>query len=241
MKRALVLQHMDHDHPGRFLDFFTEDDIVPHQVRIWEGQEIPALAGYDLMFVLGGKQDTWEESEYPWLVGEKQAIREWVVERAKPYIGVCLGHQLLAASLGGEVALAERHEVGVYDISITEKGRHHPLYAGVPATSKVMQWHFAEVKRAPSDAAVLASSDNAAVQAIAIDTHAVSSQFHCEFTPQSMAGWSSLPSYISALEKARGPGAYERFIHEAYPHMPSMAAMTRRIYDNLVKATGLRR
>lgn len=63
MKRALVLQHMDHDHPGRFLDFFTEDGIVPHAVRMWEGQAIPSLADFDLMFVLGGKHDTWEEAE----------------------------------------------------------------------------------------------------------------------------------------------------------------------------------
>ena len=241
MKRALVFQHMDHDHPGRFLDYFAEDGIVPHMVRIWEGQTIPSLAGYDLMFVLGGKQDTWQEAEFPWLKAEKQAIREWVAERAKPYIGVCLGHQLLAEALGGEVALAERSEIGVYEVMATEQGRSHPLFAGLPATAKVMQWHWAEVKRPPAGAAVLASSPNAAVQTIAIDSHAIGNQFHCEFTPQTMAGWTSMPSYIDALEKARGPGGYDSLVREAYPLMPAMAAMTRRIYDNLAKATGLRR
>ena len=240
MKRALVFEHMDHDHPGRFLDYFSEDNIVPDPVRIWEGQPIPPLADYDLMFVLGGKQDTWQEAEYPWLKAEKQAIREWVVERAKPYIGVCLGHQLLATALGGEVAPAARSEVGVYEVMATEEGRRHPLFEGLPAISKVMQWHCAEVKRAPAGAAVLASSPNAGVQALAIGTHAIGSQFHCEFTPQTMAGWTSIPSYIEALETARGAGGYDSLLREAYPLMPSMAAMTRRIYDNLVKATGLR-
>ena len=61
MKRALVFQHMDYDHPGRFLDFFSEDGIVPEMVRLWEGQEIPNLAPYDFLFVLGGAQDTWQE------------------------------------------------------------------------------------------------------------------------------------------------------------------------------------
>ena len=83
MKRALVFQHMDHDHPGRFLDYFAEDGIVPEPVRLFEGQEIPALAPYDFLFVLGGAQDTWQEDQHPWLVAEKQAIREWVVERAQ--------------------------------------------------------------------------------------------------------------------------------------------------------------
>ena len=119
MKKALVLQHMNHDHPGRFLDWFAEDGIVPVPVRMFEGQEIPPLAGFDFMFVLGGAQDTWQEQQFPYLKAEKQAIREWVWDRAKPYFGVCLGHQLLATALGGEVALADEGEVGVLGVGIS--------------------------------------------------------------------------------------------------------------------------
>ena len=241
MKRALIFQHMDHDHPGRFLDYFAEDRIIPEFVRVWEGQEIPSLAPYDLLFVLGGKQDTWQVDEFPWMTAEKAAILEWVWDRAKPYIGVCLGHQLLCEALGGEVGLARKQEVGVYDVALTEDGLRHKLFEGLDPSHKVMQWHFAEVTRAPQSVTVLASSETTATQAVALDHHAIGMQFHCEFTPQSMGGWSSLPGYIEALEKARGAGAYPRLLEEAFPLMPQMATMTRRIYDNLMQATGLRR
>lgn len=239
MKKALILQHMNHDHPGRFLDWFAEDGILPVPVRMFDGQDIPPLDGFDFMFVLGGAQDTWQEDEYPYLKAEKQAIREWVWDRAKPYFGVCLGHQLLATGLGGEVARAEEGEVGVFDVSLTDDGKMSALMQGVPHTQQVMQWHHAEVKRPPQGAKVLAQSARTGVQALAVDSHALSTQFHCEFSPQSVAGWSSLPNYVETLEELNGTGAYERLVRESYPLMPQMHKATRQMWDNFKKASGL--
>ncbi|MFN3627807.1 MAG: type 1 glutamine amidotransferase, partial [Parvibaculum sp.] len=70
MKRALIFQHMDHDNAGRFMDFFAEDGVHPDTVRLWEGETIPDLAPYDMLLVLGGAMDVWQEQDYPWLVAE---------------------------------------------------------------------------------------------------------------------------------------------------------------------------
>ncbi len=241
MKKALILQHMDHDTPGRFLDYFVEDNIHPRAVRLWQGQAIPPLKDFDLMFVLGGAMDVWELAHNPWLAGEEEAIREWVASRAKPYIGLCLGHQLLASSLGGEVGLAKEGEVGVHEVTVNGEAEGHKLFAGLRGAYKVMQWHHAEVKTAPPGAKVLASSPRTKVQAVALGDHAIGLQFHAEFSAQTVAGWESLPSYIAALERELGPGAYDKVAAEAYPLMPKMAAMTRCIYDNLKHASGLLR
>jgi len=241
MKRALIFQHMDHDNAGRFLDFFAEDGIHPDTVRLWEGQAIPDFAPYDLLLVLGGAMDVWQEREYPWLAPEKEAIRTWVARDAKPYLGICLGHQLLADAMGGKVELARQSEVGVHAVTVTDKGAAHPLFAGLAGTHPVMQWHLAEVTSPPAGAAVLAKSPRANVQALAVGDHALGLQFHAEFTPQSVASWESLPEYMSALERHLGRGSYDRLAREANPLMPRMGAMTRRIYDNLMHATGLKK
>lgn len=111
--------------------------------------------------------------------------------------------------------------------------------SGMPETQKVMQWHHAEVKRVPQSGRVLAQSARTGVQALAIGDHALSTQFHCEFSPQTVAGWSSLPGYIEMLEKLNGPGAYQRLLHESYPLMPGMQKATRRMWDNFKSVSGL--
>jgi GMP synthase-like glutamine amidotransferase len=239
MKRALILQHMNHDHPGNFADFFAEDGIVPIFVRLFAGETIPSLASYDMMLVLGGAQDTWQSDEHPWLAVEKEAIREWVWDRAKPYIGICLGHQLLCDALGGKVGPAKASEVGIFEVTQTSEGATHPFFRGLPKVQTVMQWHHAEVQRSPQGARVLATSPAANVQSVAIENTALGTQFHCEFTPQSVLGWSSLPDYVAALERQHGSGAYNRLLSDCFSLLPKMAANTRVLWNNFKAASGL--
>jgi GMP synthase-like glutamine amidotransferase len=234
MKRALVIQHMEHDHVGRFAEYFSEDGILPTTVRPFMGEDLPSLAGFDLMFVLGGAQNTWEHDAHPYLAAEKQMIREWVAERAKPYFGICLGHQLLAEAMGGSVGLAVKPEVGVFDVAVNGS-----LFSGLPEHLKVMQWHHAEVQGLPDGAEVLASSGTTAVQAMLIGEHAFSTQFHCEFTPQAVLGWAALPKYVEALERELGEGAHAHVIEACWPLMPEMGRNTRVIWENFKRISGL--
>ena len=151
--------------------------------------------------------DAWQEAEHPWLIAEKQAIREAVQQRSMPYLGVCLGHQLLGAALGGRVGKAPRAEVGILDVELTPAGRQDPLFEGIADRFKALQWHGAEVAEAPPGATVLAHSPLCAVQAMRVGRHAYGMQYHCEILPQTVSDWAVIPAYACALDAALGNGA----------------------------------
>lgn len=237
-KRVIVFRHMEGDTPGRLAGLFAGAGYEMDFVELHRGEAIPALDRYDLMLVLGGAMHTWQEDDYPWLVDEKRAIEEWVRKRARPYLGICLGHQLLADALGGAVGLSAEPEIGVFEVAL-DADPAHPFLAGLEDRHKLMQWHLTEVVRVPDDAQVLARSHATAVQAMAVDAHALGVQFHCEWTLESIHGWAGIDGWVPALEAHLGPGGHERLLASAAPHMPEIAAMTERLYRNFARASGL--
>jgi GMP synthase-like glutamine amidotransferase len=234
IKRALAFQHMDDEPPGLFGDFLRAEGASLDVVMLHKGEPIPSLRRYDFLLVMGGAMDVWEIGAHPWLVAEKQAIREWAIERNRPYLGVCLGLQLLAEALGGKVGLAREAEVGVGDVRLTSEGRRHALTRGLKPVLPVMQWHHAEVTELPEGARTLASSPVTKVQIMSAGDCLLGTQFHAELTPALVARWAHIPQYIRWLEEALGPGAYETVRLRALPLMPEMARMSESLFGNLV-------
>ena len=233
--RVLVFQHIAIEHPGVFREFLREDGIEWSAVELDDGEPIPSLDGYDALWVMGGPMDVWENDDYPWLEPERAAIREAVVERNMPFFGFCLGHQLLAQVLGGEVGPATTPEIGIMEVGLTDAGRASPIFEGVPATHSCLQWHSAEVLQAPPDGRVLAASGNCAVQALGFADHAFSIQYHVEITSNTVREWGAVPAYEQALERAMGEGALAGFETDAAAHMADFNRNARRIYDNFMR------
>ena len=235
--RILVFQHIAAEHPGIFREFLYEDDIEYCPIELDEGESIPDLNEFDALWVMGGPMDVWEEEKYPWLVSEKAAIREAVVERKLPYLGFCLGHQLLADALGGEVGWADNPEIGILDIEMSEQGLASPFLQNLPNELKSLQWHSVEVKSTPNNAKVLASSNACAIQAMSLEKHALSIQFHIEITSSTVSEWGKIPAYKSALEKKLGNNALKNINAEAKAVIGDMNRYARILYDNWKRTT----
>jgi GMP synthase-like glutamine amidotransferase len=232
--RILVFQHIACEHPGIFRDFLASDGIAWDAVELDEGEAIPPLERYDALWVMGGPMDVWQTDQHPWLVREKAVIRDWVARRNMPYLGLCLGHQLLADALGGTCKPMRKPEIGVLGVELTEVARTDALFRGLPAQAKALQWHSVEVTRLPAGATVLARSPDCAVQAMRVGDRAWGIQYHVEITGETVPQWGRVPEYARALEARLGADALPRLETEAACELPSMATAARRLYDNFM-------
>ncbi len=234
MKNILVLQHIPLEDPGYIKDLMEADGCELVQIELDEGKTIPAdLDAFDAMLCMGGPMDTWMEEDYPWLVDEKRCIREWVVEREKPFLGFCLGCQLLGEVIGGQVVKSEPAEIGVLDIQMTSAARGDALFGDYPETLKAVQWHSWEVRGLEfnTDVTLLGSSPTTRYQIFRFRQNAWAVQFHVEVRDDTVRAWGEVPEYRAALESSLGPGALEVFDAEARTHMSEMNRLARLLYD----------
>lgn len=230
--RVLVLQHHPDEGPGALGPMLTAAGLTITAVELDEGEQIPALDAFDMLIAMGGPMDVWQEDEHPWLATEKAVIRRWVTELERPYLGVCLGHQLLADALGGTVGPMPEPEIGVVEIRLTPTGLYDPVFGHLPEVVRGLQWHGAAVERPPPGAAVLAGNDHCAVQALRVGARAWGVQFHVEVETSTIRKWAEVPEYEEALTRTGSSAAsLERAVET---HLETMTAATRTLFGGIV-------
>jgi GMP synthase-like glutamine amidotransferase len=223
--RVLVLQHHPDEHPGSLGPMLEDAGLALTTVELDAGEAIPPLEPFDLMLVMGGPQHVWQEDEHTWLLTEKAAIRRWVANLARPFLGVCLGHQLLADAMGGRVTLMEVPEIGVLDVARTRAGEDDPLFGRLPAQLPGLQWHEAEVVKPPPGATVLAENGFSPVQALRVGPRALGVQFHVEVNADTISKWAAVPEYERTLSAHFGSSdTLQRAVTEQLATMTATAA-----------------
>ena len=232
---VIVLQHIKIEDPGYIKDLMIADGVKLTTVELDEGDHIPDdIAKFDAMFCMGGPMDTWMEKDYPWLIDEKKRIKEFVVDLKKPYLGFCLGCQLLGEVIGGRVVESNNSEIGMLNIDFSENKKNDLLFSKFPEKITSLQWHSYEVRNLESNKNVtlLASSPETKYQIFKYQNHAYGIQFHIEVKDTTVNAWGCVPEYKSALEKQLGKGALEKFDKEAQNNMQNMNSYSKILYEN---------
>ena len=234
----LILQHIKIEDPGFIKDLMIKDGAKLTTIELDEGERIPDdLSKFDGMFCMGGPMDTFMEDQYPWLVEEKKKIKEFVVDLKKPYLGFCLGCQLLGEVIGGKVVKSKPPEIGIMDINFTKEKKDDHLFSQFPNKIKSLQWHSYEVQGLDENKEVtlLASSPITKYQIFKYQDHAYGIQFHIEIKDTTVNEWGCVPEYEKALEEQLGKGALKKFDEAAKNNMSDMNNYSKILYNNFKK------
>lgn len=200
MTTVTCFQHIDCEGPGTLEEILRSNGIKLQVLKPFKGDKIPEQPG-DGLVVLGGPMGVYEESRYPWMTAELEALR-LCLETRRPILGICLGAQMLAGAGGGKVFKGAQPEVGWYPVTLTKYGHLDPLFLGLDETLTAFQWHGDTFDLGPG-ATRLAESALYPNQAFRLGVNAYGFQFHLETTEEMIRLWEK--TYASELTPQGGP------------------------------------
>ena len=199
-----------------------------HRVELDEGEPLPERGAFDAIVAMGGPMSATDDDELPWLPAERRLIAE-AVHADVPFFGVCLGVQLLAASLGARVYPGPAPEVGLLPVTLTDAALDDRVFAGLPQEFVTLQWHC-DTFDLPAHAVRLAASPAYENQAFRY-RRAYGLQFHLEVSGQMAAEWAEVPEYAESLERTLGSEAGAGFIRGIAEHAKGMRAHGRTLFE----------
>jgi GMP synthase-like glutamine amidotransferase len=224
----LVLQHADCEPPGAYEDELLDRGIPLHRVSVDRCRELPDWRAYAGIVAMGGAMGAYDDSIHPWLGAEKRLVAE-AVSAGKPYWGVCLGAQLLAASLGARVTPGPQPELGVLPVELTANAARDPVFAAAPRTFSTLQWH-SDTYELPAGAVQLARAQLYEQQAFVVGK-AYGLQFHLEVTHALGAEWMRIPAYVEELEQLGGPGRASALLEQLKAAEPDSVPLARGLFS----------
>ena len=221
--RVHVFQHVSFEGLGALEPALRNRKCAIATTRFFAHESLPAPADVDFLVAMGGPMSVNDEAAFPWLAPEKEFIRRHVAA-GKPYLGVCLGAQLLANALGARVFPNRGKEIGWFPVEGLPV--RDPAVFRFPATAEVFHWH-GETFDLPSGAVQLARSRACENQAFQIGS-AIGLQFHLETTS------ATARALVEHARAERVPGPFVQAEAEILAEAPERYAALHRLLADLL-------
>ncbi|OGP27479.1 MAG: hypothetical protein A2038_02990 [Deltaproteobacteria bacterium GWA2_57_13] len=220
MTKVWVLQHANCETLGSIAEALEATGIRHEYVRAFKGEPVPKEMGDAAgVIVMGGPMGVYEKNAYPFLTQETRLI-EKALHAGKPVLGICLGSQLLAATLGAAVTKGERKEIGWYPVTVTDACKSDALWKGIESPFTAFHWH-GDIFDLPQGAVSLASSALTKFQAIRYGQNAYGFLFHMEITPTIIR--EMVETFDGELREAKVDGA--EILRKAPDYLPRLQAI----------------
>lgn len=186
--RVAILQHEPNEWIGSMLPWFEAKGSQLSTCMVYLGEPLPSISDFDWLLIMGGNMSVYEELKYPWLIDEKQLIRD-ALAADKKVLGICLGAQLIASALGAEVYAGQQQEIGWFEVSKT-----HPFASWCPDKFLPLSWHGDRFDL-PVGATGFAKSGITPNQGFCLSNKVWALQFHLEATADSVTDFHAVGEY----------------------------------------------
>jgi len=183
--RVHVLQHVAFEDLGGIAPWLNARGAEIAVTRFFAGDPPPRSTNADWVIAMGGPMSVNDEEAFPWLRAEKEFIRR-AIQDDKVVLGICLGAQIIASSMGATVYASAEREIGWHPVQAVRDGHPHSIGRALPSEFEAFHWH-GETFDLPAGATPLARSPACENQAFVLGSKVVGLQFHLETTPLAAA------------------------------------------------------
>lgn len=238
MRKLLVLQHVAHEILGTLNPLLKRAGFRIRYVNFGRHPDAqPSLEGYHGLVVLGGPMSVYDDHRYPHLTTEMRLIED-AMKRNLPVLGICLGAQLAAKTLGADVYPNTQKEIGWYDLNSRAEAAEDPMFKSLEHTEKVFQWH-GDTFNIPTGAVHLAASPLCVNQAFRYGENVYGLQFHLEVDEPMILRWLRVPENRHEVAKLHGDIDPDRIHAETPRHIGRLYQISDQAFSEFISLFGL--
>jgi len=177
----LVFQHHPLETTARLGQALRDHGHKLRTIELFDGDALPPdLDGVDGIISMGGPMNVGQADKHAWIAGECALIKQ-AHESGLPIVGICLGAQLIAKALGGEVGAMAKPEIAFDSIRAGFPGTIDPIFSGTPWQWNVLHLHGQEVTKLPDKAVPMHGSAACKTQSFKVGLRTYGFQFHFEW------------------------------------------------------------